>query len=400
MAENQTDQLAADAGATSRRLSQGDAQPAAQRVPLAVPDLGAAEAAAVARCITDNWVSSAGPDVTAFESRLAASAGCRYGVAVVNGTAALYLALRVAGVGPGDRVLVPDYTFAATANSVIQLGAVPVFLDVTEESWTLDPALLDEAIAAHRPKAVLPVHVLGHPADMDPIGGACCAAGVAVIEDAAGAVGARYRGRPVGGLADAAIFSFNGNKTLTAGGGGMIVTDNEDWARRARSLSTQARAGHAYRYLEPGFNLRLPNLNAALGLAQLDRVDELVAAKRMIAARYDAALAGRDDLRPMPRCGWAESGCWLYSVRCASRLDAELLVAHLDAAGIDARPFWETLSDQPPYAHFPAIRTGIAASLSGIVVSLPCSTRLGAADQGRVIEVLVGWRGARMRTGA
>ncbi len=202
----------------------------------------------------------------------------------------------MAGVVADDKVLVPDFTFAATANAVIQAGAMPVFVDVTEASWTLDPALLTEAIAQHRPKAVMPVHVLGHPADMDPIMTACRKAGVAVIEDAAGAIGARYRGRPVGSDGDAAVFSFNGNKTVTAGGGGMIVLDDEAMAQRARALSTQARDNSDYRYFDAAFNYRLPNLNAALGLAQLGRLEEMLTAKRSIAARYDKALAGRDDL--------------------------------------------------------------------------------------------------------
>lgn len=370
------------------------------RIPLAIPDLGKAEADAVARCIADNWVSSAGPDVTAFERKMAQLTGRTHGVAVVNGTSAIYLALRMASVGAGDRVLLPDFTFAATANAVLHAGAIPVFLDVTEESWTLDPALLADAIARHEPKAVIPVHVLGHPADLDPIMSICRAAGVTVIEDAAGAIGARYLGRPVGGLGDAAIFSFNGNKTVTAGGGGMVVLDDSTRAERARALSTQARSSDAYRYFDAGFNFRMPNLNAALGLAQLGRLDELLAIKRAIAARYDTALAGRNDLSPMPRCAWADSGCWLYSVRCASRNDAGSLVTHMAGNSIEARIFWESLSDQAPYASAPRLLNGVAAALSGTVVSLPCSTSLIESEQAKVIEALHAWRGAGVRSAA
>ena len=371
-----------------------------QRIPLAIPDLRGNEAAYLARCVADNWVSSAGPEVGKIEARMAALSGRAHGVATVNGTAALHLALVMAGVGSGHRVVLPDWTFAATANAVLMAGATPVFVDVTAESWTLDPALLADAIADHAPAAVLPVHVLGHPADMDPIMAACAEKGIAVIEDAAGAIGAVYRGRPVGGLGDAATFSFNGNKTITAGGGGVLVTDRTDWAVHARALSAQARAGAAYRYLEPAFNYRMPNINAALGLAQLERLDEMVSAKRAIAARYDAAMAERADLAPMPRCDWAESGCWLYSVRCADRTAAADLVDHLNRAGADARLFWETLSDQEPYAAYPRLRTGVATSLSGTVVSLPCSSQLTEADQGRVIAALAGWRGAAVRDAA
>jgi perosamine synthetase len=371
-----------------------------KKIPLSVPDLGKAEAAALARCVADNWVSSAGPDVVQFETRMATLAHRKYGIAIVNGTAALYLALRVAGVKPGDHVLLPDFTFAATANAVMQALAIPVFLDVTEASWTLDPDLLAGAIAKYRPKAVIPVHVLGHPADSDAINSFCRNAGVAVIEDAAGAIGARYRDRPVGSDGDAAVFSFNGNKTVTAGGGGMIVLDDGAWADRARALSTQARDGNDYRYLDAGFNYRLPNLNAALGLAQLGRLDDMLSAKRAIAARYDQVLAGRNDLVPMPRCGWAESGCWLYSVRCASRADAAALVGHMAAFDIEARVFWQVLSEQRPYANSPRVLTGVAADLSGTVVSLPCSSNLAEVEQARVIKALSDWRGTRLRAAA
>jgi dTDP-4-amino-4,6-dideoxygalactose transaminase len=372
----------------------------APRIPLSIPNLGAQESAAVARCITDNWVSSAGPDVVAFERRMAEFSGRAHGMAIVNGTAALYVALRAVGVEAGDRVLLPDFTFAATANAVLHAGGIPVFLDVTEESWTLDSALLADAIRKHKPKAILPVHVLGHPADIDAINAVCRQAKVAVIEDAAGAIGARYRGRPAGGLGDAAVFSFNGNKTVTTGGGGMIVTDNAAWADRIRALSTQARDGDRYRYREASFNFRMPNLNAALGLAQLGRLDEMLGAKRKLAARYDEILATRDDLVAMPRCAWAESGCWLYSVRCASRADAGALVYHMDGAGIDARVFWEVLSDQAPYADAPRHLTGVAARLSGAVVSLPCSSHLTEAEQARVIDSLSAWRGGRLKAAA
>ncbi len=370
------------------------------RIPLAVPDLGGSESAWLQRCVADGWVSSAGPFVTDFERAVASLAGVGHGVAIVNGTAALHLALVVAGVRKGDHVVVPDWTFAATANAILMAGAVPVFVDVEESSWALDAELLERAIDQYRPAAAFAVHVLGHPADMDPIMAAARPRGVPVIEDAAGAIGALYKGRPVGGLGDAATFSFNGNKTVTTGGGGAIVTGRADWAKRARALSAQSRPGTAYRYDEAGFNYRMPNVNAALGLAQLERLDAMLAAKRAIAARYDAALAGRADLSPMPRAPWANSGCWLYSVRCASRADAAALVAHLDAAGVTARTFWEALSQQAPYRAFPAVRTGVAEALSGTVVSVPCSSHLTTAEQARVIDALAAWRGGALREAA
>ena len=367
------------------------------RIPLAVPDLRGNEAAYLQQCIDDNWVSSAGPAVSELERRMAALCARRFGVATVNGTAALHLALKVAGVGPGKRVIVPDFTFAATANAVLSVGAEPYFIDVTPETWTLDPELLARVLKeVGGVAAVIAVHVLGHPADMDPIADACRQHDVALIEDAAGAIGATYKGRPAGGLSDIACFSFNGNKTVTAGGGGMLVTDNEDWAERARSLSTQARLGADYSYLEAGFNWRMPNINAALGLAQLERVEEMVAAKRAIAARYDAALSGRTDLVPMPRANWGESSCWLYSVRCNGSVEASAFVDHFVEEKIEARKFWEALSGQSAYRAFAGQANPVAAALSGSVVSLPCSSSLARAQCDEVLSVLAGWQGERL----
>ena len=367
----------------------------AETIPLAVPDLRGNEAAYLAKCVADNWVSSAGPFVTGLETRMAELTGRRRGVATVNGTTALHLALVAAGVGPGGLVAVPDWTFGATANAVYHAGAVPYFVDVTRATWTLDPDLLARVLsgADNRIRAVVAVHALGHPADMTPIMETCSKAGVPVIEDAAGAIGARYNDRPVGNLSDLAVFSFNGNKTITAGGGGMVVTDDDEKADRMRALSTQARLGRDYAYGEVGYNYRMTNLNAAVALAQLERLDEMVAAKRRIAGAYDAGLAERGDLAPMPRAAWAESSCWLYSVKTASAADAGSLVGHLGAKAIEARPFWQALSSQAPYRDAPHSLSGVAAALSGRVVSLPCSSSLTAAEQDRVLAALASWRG-------
>lgn len=371
-------------------------------IPLAEPDLRGNEAAYLAQCVRDNWVSSAGPFVRDFERRVAALAGSPHAVAAVNGTAALYLGLRAAGVKPGDHVAVPDFTFAATANAVLLAGATPVFLDVTRETWTLDPALLEDALARQTPPlaAVIVVHALGHPADMDAIAPLCARAGIPLIEDAAAALGALYKGRPCGSLGDAAMFSFNGNKTITAGGGGALVTANADWAERASALSTQARSGTRYRHFAAGFNFRLTNVNAAIGVAQLERFEDMLAAKRRIAGTYDRALAGRADLRPMPRAAWAESACWLYSVLCASAADADSLVEALKGANIETRHFWESLSRQEPYRRAPSRLSGVCAELSGRIVSLPCSTHLGQEQQARVVAALDAWRGARCKDAA
>lgn len=365
-------------------------------IPIAVPDLRGNEAAYLARCIEDNWVSSAGPFVSEMEIRVAEISGTARGVAVVNGTAGLHLALLGAGVAPGDRVLVPDWTFAATANAVFHAGAEPFFADITEQSWTLDPVGLEQMLVAseNRIRAVIAVHALGHPAELEALTAICRKAGVALIEDAAGALGAAYHGQPVGSFGDFAVFSFNGNKTITAGGGGMIVTNDAAAADRMRRLSAQARQTSAYRHDEVAFNYRMTNLNAAVGLAQLERLAEMLAAKRALAAVYDQALAGRTDLTAMPRQDWAESSYWLYAVLCASTDDADGLVAHLNQRAIGASVFWQSLSDQTPYANCQRQLTGVSQAISGRVVVLPSSSSLVPEDQARVVAALAAWRGS------
>jgi dTDP-4-amino-4,6-dideoxygalactose transaminase len=365
-----------------------------ERIPLSIPDLRGRESEYLTECVTDNWVSSAGPFVTEMENRMARLCGRGHAVATVNGTAALHLAMLAAGIGEGDHVIVPDWTFAASANAILHAGAIPVFVDVTEDTWTLDPELVAATIEVSQPviTAVMPVHVLGHPAEMDTL--AAASGELPIIEDSAGAIGAYYKGQHVGRFGAVSAFSFNGNKTVTAGGGGMVLTDDEESALRIRHLSTQARTGADYTHDAIGFNYRMTNLNAAVGLAQLERLDEMVAIKRLIAARYDNAIAERDDVSAMPRAAWADSSCWLYSVRTASSEDAENLVKRMADARIEARVFWRSLSAQAAYAFVPSRLSGVSAALSGQVVSLPCSSSLTEHLQARVIDVLGDWRGS------
>jgi dTDP-4-amino-4,6-dideoxygalactose transaminase len=363
------------------------------RIPLAVPDLRGREAELLAKCVAENWVSSAGPEVSAFERGIAEVAGRAHAVATVNGTAALHLALMALGIGRGDRVVVPDWTFAASANAVAHAGATPVFVDVREQDWALDPDLTAEVLAADPSiRAVIAVDPVGHLADMDALGSVCAARGVALVEDAAGGIGASYRGRPCGSFGLISTFSFNGNKTVTAGGGGMVLTDDEAIARLVRHRSTQARAGLDYSHDMVGYNYRMTNLNAAVGLAQLERLDEMVAAKRAIAARYDEGFAGLDGVAPMPRPAWCDSTGWLYCVRLSDEAEARALVAALDRAGADARLFWRSLSVQAPWRDAPRRLTGVSEGLTGRVVSLPCSSFLTGDEQDRVIEAVRRWR--------
>ena len=365
------------------------------RIPLAVPDLRGREAEYLSRCVADNWVSSAGPFVREMEARMAVLSGRAYAVAVVNGTAALHLALHALGVGPGDLVAVPDWTFAATANAVCHAGAQPLFVDIEPGSWTMCPVALRAAFSRHgtRLRAAIAVDVLGTVADFGALGDACAAADAALIEDAAGSIGAARDGRPAGAFGHAGTFSFNGNKTVTAGGGGMLVTDDEKLARRSRHLSTQARPSDDYVHDEVGFNYRMTNVNAAIGMAQLERLGEMLEAKRQIARRYADALAGRRDAAPQPLPAGCETSAWLSAVRVAREADAHALVDAMRAAGAEARIFWRSLSTQPAYNAFPRDPAPRAAALSGCVVTLPCSSHLTAAEQERVVTVLAKWKG-------
>ncbi|MEQ8603696.1 MAG: aminotransferase class I/II-fold pyridoxal phosphate-dependent enzyme [Marivibrio sp.] len=367
-------------------------------IPLAVPDLRGAEARYLEECVTDNWVSSAGPFVGAFETRMAALAGRREGVACVNGTAALQIALMGLGIGPGDRVIVPDWTFAASVNAVIHAGAEPVFADVSREDWCLDPASVDEAAARYGEglRAAVLVDPLGKTASPETATYLRERHGLLVLEDAAGAIGASRGGASAGSLGAAACFSFNGNKTVTAGGGGMVVTDDEALAKRLRHLTTQARIGADYRHDAVGFNYRMTNVNAAIGVAQLERLEEMVAAKRAIAEAYRASIAERADIAFMPfdgdGDGAVDSG-WLSAVRVADEPTMRDLVSHLNAAGIAARPFWCALSSQAPYSGYPSVATPVAHALTDVVVTLPSSSHLDRESLARVTAALEAWRG-------
>jgi len=363
-------------------------------IPLSTPDLRGRELEYLKRCIDDNWVSSAGPFVTEIEHRVAELCGIPHAVATVNGTTALQLALLAAGVARGDAVLVPDWTFAATVNAVIHAGAEPVFADVSEINLTLAPAAAEEAFSAKPIRGVVAVHALGRAPDLVALAALCRRHGAVLIEDAAGALGAAAHGRAAGCFGDAGVFSFNGNKIATAGGGGMIVTRDEGLARRARHLCQQARDGDDYCHDEVGFNYRMTNVNAAVGLAQLERLSEMKEHRLAIQRRYDAALFPSNRLSALPKAPWDEPYCWLYSLRCSDAEAAAGLVKTLRADGVEARRFWQALSRQKPYAGFARFGGAVAFALSGTVVSLPCSSHLREADQEQVIAAVKRWERA------
>lgn len=373
------------------------------RIALAEPAIGGNAGRYLEECLSTNFVSSVGPFVERFEREFAAAVGSRYAVACASGTAAIHLALEVLGVEPGDEVLVPTLTFVASANPVRYVGATPTLVDAEADTYNLDPALVVAELerrgrlGLRQPDAIEVVHLVGHPADIEPIVEAAERFGVDLFEDASEALGAsytagRFKGKQVGTIGRIGCFSFNGNKLITTGGGGMLVTDEEALARHARHLSTQARLpGRAYDHDEVGFNYRLSNLAAALGVAQLEQLPELLAGRRAVAARYDAELGGMPGFRPARRALWADPSFWLYTAALdpeGAAIDRDRAIDALAERAIDARPIWTPLHLTRLYADAPRLGGTVADGIFATALSLPSSSNLGPADQGRVVDVL------------
>lgn len=376
-------------------------------IPLAVPAIRGNEWKYIKECLDTGWVSSVGQYVDRFEQGVAQYVGTRFAVATVNGTAALHIALRVAGVEPDDEVLISTVTFIAPANAIRYAGAWPVFIDAEPQYWQMNPQKAAEFIESRcqwrggtlynkttgrRVKAILPVHILGHPVDIDPLCELARKYNLVVIEDATEGLGAKYRGQTIGRLGDIACFSFNGNKIITTGGGGMITTDNEEWARKARYLTTQAKDDPIeYIHDEIGYNYRLTNLLAAMGCAQMEQLPNYIAAKRRIATTYSKALADVSGITTMVEAPWAHSTFWLYTILVDSLsygMDSRALLRRLDEAKIQARPLWQPLHLSKAHANCGTFSCPVAERLNRDALSLPCSVEITDEHLDAVIEVL------------
>jgi perosamine synthetase len=353
------------------------------RLPVMEPLLDGNELSYVEEAVVTGWVSSQGRFVARFEEMLGELHGVPHALAVSNGTVALHLALVALGVGPGDEVIVPDLTFAATASAVVHAGATPVFVDVDTATWTIDPTAVAAAITP-RTRAVIPVHLYGHPADMDALLALAAEHRLLLVEDAAEALGSRVRGRIVGSLGDAACFSFFGNKTITTGEGGLILFRDEGTWRRARMLRDHGMSPERrYWHLEPGFNYRMTNLQAAVGVAQVERAASIFERKRALAARYDAALAGLPGIEPRPTAPWADPVCWLYTVVVGANLglSRDELAARLLHAGVETRPVFHPLSAMPAFARWAVGPPGpVTAAISAAGLSLPSAITMLPED--------------------
>jgi dTDP-4-amino-4,6-dideoxygalactose transaminase len=370
---------------------------APEKIWLSSPHLGHEEQELVADAFASNWIAPLGPHVDAFEREFAEAVGSRHAVALSSGTAAIHLALICTGIGPGDEVVVSSLTFAASANPVRYVGATPVFIDSEEVSWNLDPGLLTEwldrrARAGNLPKAVLVTHLYGQSADLDPIAAACAKHGVILHEDAAEALGARYKGKHPGVVGKTGAFSFNGNKIITTSGGGMLVTDDEALAKHARKLSTQARepAPH-YEHREIGYNYRLSNLCAAVGRGQLRKLEDRVAARRGNFEFYRRELGGLPGLTFVPEAAWGRHTRWLSCVLVDPKqfgVDREGIRLALEKENIEARPLWKPMHLQPVFEGCEMIGGTVSEDLFAKGLCLPSGSNLTESALARVVAAV------------
>ncbi len=367
------------------------------RLHLSPPYLSGNEAELVQQAMASNWIAPLGPMVDAFEQEFAATVGCPHAVALSSGTAALHLALIHLGVGPGDEVVTSSLTFAATAFAIRYVGATPVFVDSSADSWNVDPALLaqwlnDRGRAGRLPKAVIAVHLYGQSADLDPIRASCDQWGVPLIEDAAEALGSDYHGAAPGSLGRAGIWSFNGNKIITTSGGGMLATHDAALAQHVRKLATQAREPLPhYQHHEVGYNYRLSNISAAIGRAQLATLEHRVSARRAHFEHYKAALGDLPGIEFAAEMPWGRHTHWLTCCTIDPQhfgADREAVRLALDAADIEARPVWKPMHQQPVFAGCEMIGGAVADRLFAQGICLPSGTGMTAADLERVVDVI------------
>ena len=361
-----------------------------KHIPVARPSLVGDEGRYLAECIESGWISSAGSFIDRFEQAVADSCGVCHGVACSSGTTALHLALRAVGVQAGDEVLVPTLTFVATANAVAYCGATPVFVDCLEDSYNMNPAKLEEAIT-DKTRGIIAVHLFGWPAEMDEIRAIAEARGLFVIEDAAEALGALYRGRHAGALGHAATFSFYGNKMITTGEGGMVVTDVDEIAEESRLLRGQGMdPNRRYWFGRVGYNYRLTNMQAAVGLGQIECLSRHLAKRQEIAASYNSLLAGMEEHFQTPKPpAHVQHAYWMFVVTLQNRrdLDRDRIAEIMEEAGVETRPVFYPMHQLPPY-YEPSQSFPVAEAVSQRGLVLPTHGSMTNEDLEYVVETL------------
>lgn len=366
------------------------------RIYISPPHMSETERELLLDAFDSNWIAPLGPHVDAFEREMAEYLGICYTAALTTGTAALHLALKLVGVKEEDVVLCPSLTFASCANVILYERAIPVFLDVHPDTWTLNPDLLEIAIRKYHPKALISVDLYGQSADYDPILELCDQHNVAVIEDAAEAIGAEYKGKKCGTFGLMGILSFNGNKIITTSGGGMLVSYDEDLVEKARFLSTQAREPEIhYEHKELGYNYRMSNLLAAVGRGQLQVLDDRIEARRAVFQRYFNALGVIEGVEFMPEATYCRPTRWLTTLTVdpsITGIGRTEIIEALEKENIEARPVWKPMHLQPLYQGFDYFKLDDGMSVSDQLfyqgLCLPSGSNLSIDDQNRIIDII------------
>ncbi len=376
-------------------------------IPLCEPYISGNEWNYIKSCLDDNWVSSIGKYVDEFEKKIAEYTNSLYAIATVNGTAALHISLLICGIKPNDEILTSNLTFISPANAIRYVGAWPVFIDAEPNHWQIDIDKLTDfitnkckwengslinKISKRIVTAILPVNILGHPIDIDSIKKIADKYNLKIIEDCTESLGAKYYGKISGSVSNVSCFSFNGNKLITTGGGGMIVTNDQKLAEYAKHLTTQAKSpGIEYIYNEIGYNYRLTNLQAAMGVAQMEKIDQFINSKIKIAKKYNSSLQNIPSVTTMKEASWAESVWWMYTILVGDHNDdsSRKLLDILDKQNIQTRPIWQPMHLSP--VHFDSQSTDCSVSeiLYKKGLSLPCSVGLNENDQNSVISKIL-----------
>ena len=368
-------------------------------IPVCEPNLGGRELEYVTKAVSGGWISSSGSYVGEFEREFAKYLGVPYAVTTTSGTTALHLALVAAGIGPGDEVIIPSFTMIASAFAVCYTGAKPVFVDSDVTNWNIDPSLV-AAKVTKKTKAIMPVHVYGHACDMDELQKIADAHGLLVIEDAAEAIGSFYKGRKCGAIGDINCFSLFANKLITTGEGGMVVARDDRFIERLRyykNLCFPLDGSRRYVHDEIGFNYRMPNVLAAIGLAQLERADFYLECRRANAARYNARLLGQRGITIPPEAPWTSSSYWMYSILIGDDfgMSRDEIMTRLKAAGIETRSFFVSMHRQPSLAKYGCDVSGqypVTDELSRTGLYLPSTSGLTDAQIARITKELLALR--------
>ena len=361
-------------------------------IPLCIPEIRGNEWKYIKECLDTNWVSSVGKFVDRFEEEFAKYNEAKSAVVTMNGTAALQLALVTLGVGEGDEVIFPSMTFISSVNAIKYVGAIPVFVDVDRETFVMNVSKVEELIT-EKTKAIMPVHIYGYPVEMDELNIIAKKYNLYVVEDATEALGTKYKGRLAGTLGDIGCFSFNGNKLITTGAGGMLITNNEEVAKKAKYLSNQTKTiteNGAMYHEEVGYNFRMPNILAAMGVAQLEKVDEYLEVKRRNARLYNDLLKGVKGITLTKEVDYVDNCYWLYSILVEDdfRMSRDELLELLKANGIQARPFFLPVHDMKPYSENKCGNMEMTVEVSKRGVNLPSSVSLKEEEVRKICEII------------